>query len=106
MSITSAILYNNGEDFFKLNGSSVMALTPKAAKEVCIEASKREKFVYIVEGGHWMNPGFRPDGSTRWDARQDFEQSGKFKENNDAALKNIEEDVTFGITAFMITLSK
>jgi hypothetical protein len=53
-----------------------------------------------------MNPRFRPDGSTRWDARQEFERTGNFKENNEAAVKNIDDDVSLGINTFMITLSR
>ena len=50
--IDKTIHLENGKDFFDLNGDSVMALTPKAAKEVCEEATKSRRFVWIVEGGH------------------------------------------------------
>lgn len=106
MSFDKKKIYDSGADFFSLGGDSIMALTPKAAKEVCREATKRNKFIWIIEGGHWMKPGFRPDSSTRWDSRPELEKSGKFKENNDAAEKNISEDVSLGYDAFMITLSR
>lgn len=98
--------YNNGSDFFELEGDSCMALTAKAAIEVCEEASERKRFVWIVEGGHWLNPGYRPDSSTRWDARTELEKSGEFQKNNDIAIENIKEDAAMGYSAFMITLSK
>ena len=98
--------YDNGADFFKLGGDSCMALTPNAAIEVCQEASKQKRYVWIVEGGHWLNPGYQPDGSTRWDARSELEKTGDFAKNNQIAVQNIKEDVSMGYNAFMITLSK
>ncbi|MCV9880644.1 colicin transporter [Brenneria izbisi] len=83
MSFNKKIIYDNGNDFFKFKGDSVMVLTPKAAKEVCAEATKRNKFVWIVEGGHWLSPGYRPDSATRWDARPELEKANKIKENNE-----------------------
>lgn len=106
MSLDKTKIYDSSADFFSLGGDSVMALTPKAAKEVCREATERKKFVWIIEGGHWMKPGFRPDSSTRWDARPELEKAAKIKENNDMAEKNISEDESLGYDAFMITLSR
>lgn len=97
-------LYENGEDFFLLNGNSAMKLSPKAAAEVCKEATKRELFVGRIEAGYWRNPGFQPDSSTTWDSKTELESMGDFKQNNDLALENISDDAEEGYTAFLITI--
>ncbi|KMN61418.1 colicin transporter [Leclercia sp. LK8] len=81
-----------------------MVLTPKAAKEVCNIATRKGVFVGIVEGGHWKDPGFQPDMSRRWDSKTKLEQEGNFKRNNELAIENIDEDISDGYTAFLITL--
>ncbi|HIE5372702.1 TPA: hypothetical protein ACXNPU_000508 [Proteus mirabilis] len=40
------VLYNNGEEFFKLKGNACMYLSPKAAIEVCQEATKRNLWIF------------------------------------------------------------
>ncbi|MRT56604.1 colicin transporter [Enterobacteriaceae bacterium RIT693] len=80
-----------------------MKLSPKAAIEVCEEATRRGVFVGIVEAGHWYNPGFQPDMSTRWDSLK-FYKDIDIKLNNDIAIENINGDVTDGYTAFLITV--
>ena len=47
------VLYNNGEEFFKLKGNACMYLSPKAAIEVCQEATKRNLWISGIDGGHW-----------------------------------------------------
>ncbi len=99
-----SIIYNDGSDFFKLGGNNIMKLTPKAAKEVCVEATNRKVFIGRIEGGHWMNPGFRPDMNTFWDSKTDLESAGDFKANNELAIQNINDDESEGYNAFIITI--
>ncbi|EEI7278718.1 hypothetical protein P4387_005082, partial [Escherichia coli] len=43
-----------------------MKLSPKAAIEVCNEAAKKGLWILGIDGGHWLNPGFRIDSSASW----------------------------------------
>lgn len=105
-SFTYNDLFDEGAAFFDMNGNATMVLTAKAAKEVCAEATNRGRFIGIVEGGYWHNPGFQPDMSRRWDSKTRLEQEGNFKRNNELAIENIDEDASEGYTAFLITLIK
>ena len=97
-------IFNDGVTFFERNGNATMVLTPKAAKEVCEEATKRGIFIGTVEGGHWRNPGFQPDMTTRWDSMRHYRDDTDLKANNDRAIDNINDDISEGYTAFLITL--
>lgn len=70
------ILYEKGEDFFRLRGNCCMILTPNAAIEVCQEAIKQNLWILGVgvgvDAGHWFNPGFRPDSWMSWDRKKHF----------------------------------
>lgn len=98
-----AILYDDGSEFFRLKGNACMALTPKAAIEVCEEATARGVYIGTIEGGHWRNPGFQPDMNTRWDSLKYYKDID-IKLNNDIAIENINGDVAEGYTAFLITI--
>lgn len=98
------VLYNNGEEFFKLKGNACMYLSPKAAIEVCQEATKRNLWISGIDGGHWLNPGFRPDGSASWSGKTKLFNENKISENNQLAIENIREDAAAGYTAFIVTL--
>ena len=98
------ILYNNGADFFKLKGNASMKLSPKAAVEVCQEATKQKLWVLGVDGGHWFNPGFRPDGEASWFGKTKLFKENKLAENNQLAIDSIKEDSADGYTAFIVTI--
>ena len=98
------VLYNNGEEFFKLKGNACMYLSPKAAIEVCQEAAKRNLWILGVDAGHWLNPGFRPDGTTSWTYNNPDDYQSKLAENNKLAIENIRDDEAAGYTAFIVTL--
>lgn len=97
-------LYDNGADYFELNGNSAMKFSAKGAKELCEEATKRNVFISRIEGGHWSDSRFRPDSTTTWDSKSDLEAAGKVKENNDLAIENIDDDASEGFNAFLITI--
>ena len=97
-------LYDNGEAFFRLKGNASMKLSPKAAIEVCEEATRRGIFISVIEAGYWHNPGFQPDMHHRWDSKTRLEREGNFKRNNELAIENIDEDTSEGYTAFIITI--
>ncbi len=99
------VLYNNGEDFFKLKGNASMKLSPKAAIEVCQEAAKRNLWISGIDGGHWFNPGFRPDGDVSWTYNKPNNYKSKLTENNKLAIENIKDDEAAGYTAFLVTIS-
>ena len=98
------VLYNGGDEFFTLKGNASMKLSPKAATEVCLEATERKLWVLGVDGGHWMNPGFRPDGNTSWSCKKWLVEEGKLVENNQLAIENIKSDEAEGYTAFLVTV--
>lgn len=96
-------IFDNGTFFFEKNGSSTMVLTAKAAIEVCQEAEGRHLWILGVDGGHWMNPGFRPDGNTSWSCKNWLVKEGNISENNRLAIENIKSDEAEGYTAFLVT---
>lgn len=98
------ILYEDAADFFLLDGDARMKLSPKAAAEVCEEATRRGIFIGAIEGGHWLNPGFKPDMNTNWDSLKYYQADANLKTNNDRAIENINDDAREGYTAFIITL--
>ncbi|AIA70832.1 colicin immunity protein [Pectobacterium atrosepticum SCRI1043] len=81
-----------------------MKLSPKAAIEVCQEATKRNLPIGMIEGGHWLNPGFQPDGNTRWDGFDKLTDKSEIKKSNDNAIENINDDSSKGYNAFIITI--
>ncbi|EHT4060975.1 TPA: colicin transporter [Escherichia coli] len=81
-----------------------MKLSPKAAIEVCNEASEKGLWILGIDGGHWLNPGFRIDSSTSWTYSLPEEYKSKIPENNRLAIENIKDDIVNGYTAFIITL--
>lgn len=98
-------IFYSSKFFFEKNGSSTMVLTAQAAIAVCREAEKRNLWVLGVDGGHWMNPGFRPDGNTSWSCKKWLVEEGKLVENNQLAIENIKSDEAEGYTAFLVTVS-
>lgn len=99
-------IFDDGNIFFEKNGSSTMVLTPKAAIEVCREAEKRKLWISGIDGGHWMNPGFRIDGFTSWTYSRPNDYQSKLSENSKMAIENIKSDAADGYTAFLVTITK
>lgn len=99
------VLYDNGDAFFELKGNASMKLSPKAAIGVCQEAAKRKLWISGIDGGHWMNPGFRIDSSASWTYNKPDDYQSKLSENNQLAIENIKSDEAEGYTAFLVTVS-
>lgn len=66
-------LYENREDFYKLNGNAIMKLTPRAAKNVCQQSLSQGYIVSRIEGGIWHNPGFEMRLDCIWDRPVEFD---------------------------------
>lgn len=62
-----SIRYENGEQFFKLNGHAIMPLSVVAAIHVCQIAYSKGYIVSRVEGGIWHDPGFESRLDCIWD---------------------------------------
>lgn len=98
------IVYNSSKEFYELNGSTLMLLTPVAAIDVCAEAEQYGKYVGRIEAGHWVKGGFQTDMSATWDAKITLLETGDYRENNRLAVENIHEDHAEGFEAFFVTL--
>jgi len=82
-----------------------MVLTARAAIGVCQEAAKRKLWISGIDGGHWMNPGFRIDSSASWTYNKPDDYLSKLSENSKLAIENIKSDEAEGYTAFLVTVS-
>lgn len=60
-------LYEPAKDFFALQGSVVMRLSPTAAIDVCSQAAHERLVVARVEGGIWRAPFFESRLDCIWD---------------------------------------
>jgi hypothetical protein len=60
-------LCKSPDDFFGLNGSVVMRLSPDAAIGVCERAASERVVISRIEGGIWLNPGFESRLDCIWD---------------------------------------
>lgn len=60
-------LYTSEQDFYELDGSVVMKLSPQAALDVCRSAASHGLVVARVEGGFWQDPGFEARYDCIWD---------------------------------------
>ena len=59
-------LYGQEHDFYELEGSVVMKLSPQAALKVCLSAAKHGLVVARIEGGIWHDPGFEARYDCIW----------------------------------------
>lgn len=75
-------LYDDAEDFFSLNGSVSMRLTPEAAVEVCLSSAGQGLVVACLEGGVWQNPGFMSRLDCIWDGAEPPISAEAAQENN------------------------
>ncbi len=100
-------LYESAEDFFELEGSVVMKLTPSAAISVCQQAAKRGLIVARIEGGIWHYPGFESRLDCIWDGADPPIDTTSAHENNLLAAEFIESEIevhdVFILTAPPIT---
>jgi hypothetical protein len=60
--------YESANDFYVLDGSACMRLTPPAAIDVCLQAAQHELIVFRIEGGFWLNPGFESRLDCIWES--------------------------------------
>ena len=60
-------LYTEARDFYELDGSVVMKLSPLAALNVCRTAANHGLIVARIEGGIWHDPGFEARYDSIWD---------------------------------------
>lgn len=93
MKVDRARLYDSSIDFFELNGSVVMKLTPNAAQEVCNKALEHGLVVVRIEGGIWHNPGFEARLDCIWDGVDPPVSETEAAINNARALEMIREEI-------------
>lgn len=67
MNSTREMLFENATDFFSLEGSVWMRLSPTAAVEICMTAATHGRIVARIEGGIWHSPGFEARLDCTWD---------------------------------------
>lgn len=95
--------YDSMEDFFDLEGSVVMKLTPDAAIAVCKIAAERGFVVLRVEGGIWRCPGFEARLDCIWDGRATRVSLCQARGNNQSAAEFIRSEAVRH-DAFIITV--
>lgn len=96
-------LYQSASDFYTLQGSGVMKLTPSAAIEVCHKAMAHNLVVMRVEGGIWHNPGFEARYDCIWDGIDPPTTVDEAEANNMRAAHFIKEESAVH-DAFIITM--
>ncbi|MEN5159257.1 colicin immunity protein [Achromobacter spanius] len=78
-------IYDSMEEFFNLDGSILMKLTPGAAISVCAAAETCGLFVLRIEGGMWRHPGFEARVDCIWDGVPNCMNTNQAKLNNQTA---------------------
>jgi hypothetical protein len=96
------ILFENENEFFSLNGSAWMRLSPTAAIKVCQASAENGKVVARIEGGIWHFPGFEARHDCIWDGLDPPLSKADAHLNNLAAVDFILEEMSFH-TAFILT---
>lgn len=89
MSIGKDRLYDASGDFFDLNGSVNMRLSPRAAMQVCAEAAREGLVIARVEGGIWHAPGFESRLDCIWDGQDPPLDQDQASGNNKEAARFI-----------------
>ena len=84
-------LYLRAHDFYELEGSVAMKLSPQAALEVCRSAAGNGLVIARVEGGIWHNPGFEARLDCIWDGVDPPLNQVAAVANNDAAAEFVEK---------------
>lgn len=99
--------YENFILFFELDGNSVMKLSSSAAIDVCKECTRREMYVWRIEGGIWHNPGFEARIDCIWDScfnpKSNFNPSLEY--NNRLAEEFVKEEMD-SYDVFIVTIYK
>ncbi|MYM90340.1 colicin immunity protein [Rugamonas sp. FT82W] len=96
------VLFESAADFYLLEGSVWMRLSPTAAVEVCLSAAKNGKVVARIEGGIWHAPGFEARHDCIWDGLDPPISEADAHLNNLSAADFIREEMTMH-TAFILT---
>lgn len=95
-------LFDNPADFFSLDGSVWMRLSPTAAVEVCMTAASKGIIVARVEGGVWHPPAFESRLDCIWDGADPPISEAGAHQNNLLAADFIREEMGFH-TVFILT---
>lgn len=95
-------LYKSPDDFFGLDGSVVMRLSPEAAIGVCERAASEGVVVSRIEGGIWLNPGFESRLDCIWDGADPPLTQASAHTNNLLALEFIQTQAA-AHSAFILT---
>lgn len=85
MKVDSLRRYESADEFFLLDGTVVMKMTPGAAISVCEQARSHGFFISRIEGGIWHNPGFEARLDCIWDGVDCFIDEVSAGENNKSA---------------------
>lgn len=94
--------YENGDDFFALDGSVAMRLSRAAAVRVCDEGASRGFVVARIEGGNWEPPYFVSRLDCIWDG-VDPPVSPDAADQNNAAAKAFLLEAPAEFDVFIIT---
>lgn len=97
-------MYSDAQEYFELDGSGIMKLTPDAAVSVCNESTKIGATVSIVEGGLWHSPGFEARLDCIWHGLYKEMDKQKVMENNLKAVEFINDNKD-SHNAFVVTTS-
>ena len=84
-------LYADEQDFYALEGSVAMKLTPEASVAVCRSAAGHGLVIARIEGGIWHDPGFEARYDCIWDGADPPLSAEAAQVNNDAAKEFIEK---------------
>lgn len=84
-------LYSTACEFYDLEGSVVMKLTPEAAIQVCLTAVDYQLVVARIEGGIWHHPGFEARLDCIWNGMDPPLSDSEAKGNNHRAAEYIEK---------------
>lgn len=84
-------LYNFANEFYDLDGSVVMKLSPIAAIDVCRTAAAHGLVIARIEGGMWHNPGFEARYDCIWDGASPPVTLAVAEKNNGEAERFIEQ---------------
>lgn len=92
MKVDRGRLYIEERDFYELEGSVVMKLSPRAAADVCRSAANHGLVVARIEGGIWHDPGFEARYDCIWDGANPPLSTEAARENNNAAADFVERE--------------
>lgn len=95
-------LYESPDDFFDLDGSIAMRLSPGAAIGVCERAASEGVLVARIEGGIWLGPGFESRLDCIWDGADPPLAQAAAHANNLLALEFIQIQAAVH-SAFILT---